>query len=96
MEFTADTVFRRREGVITEAVLADVVVLDPQTGRYVRLNRTAALLWELLDGAPGTPATLAAALEQRLGAPAQRAPADVTAFIEAMLSRGLVEVAAPA
>ena len=33
-----DTIVQRTRGVITEAVLDDVVVLDPASGRYVRLN----------------------------------------------------------
>jgi hypothetical protein len=89
----AETVVRRRDDVITETVLADVVVLDPETSRYVRLNATSALLWEALADAPASVGSLAALLEERLGAPPERAPGDATSFVEAMVSRGLVEIA---
>lgn len=88
----SDTVVHRRGDVITEAVLDDVVVLDPETSRYVRLNATSAYLWDLLGAAPATVAALAEALERERGAPAARAPGDAQAFVDAMLSRGLVEL----
>jgi hypothetical protein len=84
------TVVRRRHGLITEAVFGDVVVLDPGTSRYVRLNGTAAALWDAIGASSANVDTLARLPEDRHGAPAERAHADAAAFVEALLARGLV------
>ena len=89
-----DTVVRRRDGLITEAVLDDVVVLDPEASRYVRLNATAAAMWEALLASHASVGSLARLLEDRFGAPAERAPGDAAAFVEALLARDLVELEA--
>jgi hypothetical protein len=91
----AETLVRRRDDLITEAVLDDVVVLDPETSRYVRLNRSSALLWEALQPGPAPVGRLAEILEQQAGAAADRALGDALAFVEAMASRGLVELSEP-
>ena len=95
MAHRENTIVRRREDVISETVFADVVVLDPETSRYVRLNATAAVLWEALAASPATVATLADVLSARFAAPPERALGDVLAFVEAMSSRNLLRVSGP-
>lgn len=90
------TVVSRRADVISEAVFDDVVVLDPATSRYVRLNATAATLWEALAPSPATVTALADILVARLAAPPEAAVGDVLLFVEAMSSRDLVELSEPA
>lgn len=91
----AETIVRRREDVITEAVHDDVVVLDPKANRYVRLNAASATLWEALAASPSTVAMLAHILEEHLTAPPEQALPDALAFVEAMFSRNLVELSTP-
>lgn len=83
---------RRHDGLISESVLEDVVVLDPETSSYVRLNASAAVLWEFLEAGPATVSTLAVVLEQRLGAPEDDALKDAAAFAAAMAERDLVDL----
>jgi hypothetical protein len=90
-----DTIVRRAPDVITEPVLDDVVVLDPASGRYVKLNASAAALWGELDGTSTSVGSLARVLEERLAAPSERAQADAQAFVEALSARGLIELSAP-
>lgn len=94
MEIDAQTTVVRRADVITESVHDDVVVLDPETSRYVRLNRAAALLWDALGASSATVEALADVLQARLGAPAERALPDALAFTSAMADRGLVRLSA--
>lgn len=92
MNLGPDTIARRHHGLISESVLEDVVVLDPETSRYVRLNASAAVLWEFLEAGPATVSTLAVVLEQRLGAPEVDALEDATAFAAAMAERDLIDL----
>ena len=63
-----------------------VTVLDMRTARYMQLNRSGAVLWELLsDGASED--ELVAALRQRFGIDDSRARTDVLAFLQALRER---------
>ena len=95
MAVAIDTIVQRTRGVITEAVLDDVVVLDPASGRYVRLNRTSAALWDAIAEPGVSVAALARVLEDQHQAPSPRAQDDALGFVEAMASRGLVELSVP-
>jgi hypothetical protein len=81
--------------VLWERLGAETVLLDPATGHYTRLNGTGSLLWEALE----QPVS-AAALAQRLAATAEIAPerahSDVSAFLESLATRGLIELTPPA
>jgi hypothetical protein len=88
----AATSVGRRHGVIAERMLEETVILDPASDRYARLNATGRLMWEQLS-APRTLGELAAVLAAEYGIDERRALSDVTAFVEAMVARGLVEPA---
>jgi hypothetical protein len=71
------------------AVEGDVVALDLRASRYLGTNATGALLWErLAEGA--TERQLVAALTERFPEAADRAAADVAAFLAVLRERGLV------
>jgi hypothetical protein len=77
----AESLFWRESG-------GEIVALDAATSRYFAANPSAAELWRRIrDGA--TEADLADALRERYGI--SRAKADVTAFVEELSSRGLLE-----
>jgi hypothetical protein len=79
----ADSLFwRESEG--------EIVALDAAVSRYFSANPSAATLWKrLVDGA--TEADLVDALCERYKVPRETAEADVTAFLEQLSSRGLLE-----
>jgi PqqD family protein of HPr-rel-A system len=83
----------REERMLSERLLDETVLLDPASGRYVRLNASATLLWEAL----AQPATLTA-LAQRLAAhyalDPDRAHADAARFVASLAERGVVRVSA--
>ena len=64
-------------------------MLDPDSGRYVRLNATGGVLWEALE-TPTTIEELAGRLSGDYGIDAVRATADASAFVSALAERELV------
>jgi PqqD family protein of HPr-rel-A system len=69
----------------------EVVALDAATSRYFAANPTAALLWKRLGNGGATEADLVDALCERYEVSRDVAEADVTAFLEQLSSRGLLE-----
>jgi hypothetical protein len=68
----------------------EIVALDAATSRYFAANASAAALWKRIrDGA--TEADLVDALCDRYEVSRDTAQADVTAFLEQLSSRGLLE-----
>lgn len=91
---SADSRVSRARNALAERVRGASVVLDPDRGRYVRLNAAGGLLWDALE----EPATLEELARRLAGAYAldeARARADASAFVEALADRELVEVDAP-
>lgn len=84
---TATTRVARSEGLVAERMEGGIVMLDPETDRYLRLNATGRLIWEAL-AQPATVAELARVLSERGGISAERAEADATTFIEGLLDFG--------
>ena len=84
---TASTRVARREGLVTEPMDGGIVMLDPETDRYLRLNETGKLIWEVL-AEPATVAEVAQALSERTGISRERAEADATTFIEGLIDFG--------
>lgn len=82
----------RADRALAEPVLGDLVVLDPATDRYVRLNRTAAALWEAIE-APTRVSELARVVAERFEVEEERALADATAFVRELAERELVVLA---
>jgi hypothetical protein len=73
-----------------QAVEGDVLVLDVRNELYLEVNRSGALLWELL--ARGTSRTeLVDRLVRVYDLPAERAEADVDCLLEELSARDLLE-----
>jgi hypothetical protein len=81
----------RAPNTLAERVRGSTVVLDPERGRYVRLNATGAALWESLE-APTTIEELSGQLSRDYGVDAARADGDAAAFVAALADRELVEL----
>ena len=80
----------RADGLFWRATGGEIVALDADASRYFSANPSAALLWERLsDGASED--DLVDALCARYDVPRAVAEADVTAFLEQMSARGLLE-----
>ena len=90
-DIASETLVARVDGAIAEGLLEDTVLLDPNTDRYVRLNRTGTLLWETL-AEPTSVSGLASLLEQRFALSPDRASRDAAAFVRQLAERGLIEL----
>lgn len=86
-EVTAATRVARSEGLVTEPMQDGIVMLDPDSDRYLRLNATGRLIWDAL-AEPATVAELAGVLSERSGISRERAEADVVTFIEGLIDFG--------
>ena len=84
---TATTRVARSEGLVTEPMEGGIVMLDPESDRYLRLNATGRLIWEAL-AEPATVAELAQVLSERSGIPRERAEADAATFINGLIDFG--------
>jgi hypothetical protein len=91
-EIGPETRVARAPEAISQAVLGDTVVLDTRTDRYVRLNASAAAVWEAATE-PATVAELAGRLANRFGLPEERALADTSALVRELEARNLVSLA---
>lgn len=87
----AETVVARAPDAVAAPVDGRLVVLDPVGDRYARLNPAAAFLWEQLAD-PAPLATLAHALADRYGLEGERASADVSHAVSALIERGMAVV----
>lgn len=83
----------RNEGVLWRRAGDETVLLDPDSGRCVSLNVTAARLWDGLEE-PADIDALAALLTAEWQLAPERARADVSAFLDALVSRGLIRLQA--
>jgi len=75
---------------VTETVAGETVLLDPVGDRYLRLNATGAVIWDLL-AEPCTPADIAEALSERHGIERAVAERDTGAFLDALRARELIQ-----
>ena len=85
------TVIRlRSDDLFWRELQGEIVALDAAGSRYVSANASAATLWKrLVEGA--TEADLVDSLCERFRVSRDVAEADVTAFLEQLSSRGLLE-----
>jgi hypothetical protein len=86
-EVTATTRVARCDGLVAEQMEDGIVMLDPESDRYLRLNATGRLIWEAL-AEPATVAELARVLSERSGISRERAEADASEFIEGLIEFG--------
>lgn len=78
--------------MIVESLSGETVMLDPEGDRYLRLNATGGMLWEMLVE-PRTVHELGEHLAARTGIEPRRAAADASAFAKALLALGAARIA---
>lgn len=82
---------RRSPTALSEPFDGELLVLEPDQSRYMRLNGTGALVWEALES-PARSDDIAEQLAGRWGINTAQAHADVLAFLEHLSASGLVEL----
>ena len=80
----------RQENLTWQVAGDDVVVLDLKGSVYLKLNGTGRVLWEALVE-PRTESELASALVEKYGIDEQQASSDVSAFLDDLRGRQLLE-----
>jgi hypothetical protein len=78
-----------RDRVAWRVVDDEAVIIHSETSDYFSLNRSGTWLWNLMD-LPRSRNDLAAALSARYGRPAGEASADVDAYLEHLVTAGLL------
>lgn len=68
-----------------------VLLVDIASGNFIELNRTAAVLWEMIAN-PTTSSELVAALVERFDVAPEQCVAEVEEWAGAMRDRGLILV----
>jgi hypothetical protein len=81
-------IVRRASAAIDVTVAGTLILHDPHSDKYTRLNGTAAELWDRLEE-PITVAELTAGLARRHRIDEQRAARDTVAAIGQLIDRGL-------
>ncbi len=84
---TPSSTVARAEGWVVETLGEEVVMLDPRSDRYLRLNRTGGRLWDALEE-PLTVAELADRLAEAEAISAERAQEDALAFVNELIGHG--------
>ncbi|HVL90600.1 MAG TPA: lasso peptide biosynthesis PqqD family chaperone [Actinomycetota bacterium] len=75
--------------VLSRELDGEAVLLDLRSGRYFGLNGTGAVVWSMLkDGAERE--QIAHQITEEFAVDLVRARADVDAFIESLVGRGLI------
>jgi hypothetical protein len=88
---STDTPLRRTDGVWSSPVHDRAVLYSWDEGKAIVLNPTGAALWEALES-PRTLAELATLLIERFPTlSAERARADVTAFVDRLLGESVLQ-----
>lgn len=84
-----DEPFRRIDDSIGAPVDGGYVVLDVERGKYLHLNATALLVWELLE-TPMTAADLCGALQEQFDVEPERCAREVAGLTDRLLAAGLI------
>lgn len=80
----------RAEGLSWRRIEQEVVAVDVPSSTYLSANDSGTLLWQAL-GEGATRDELAAVLVDRFGLEAERAGADVDAFLAQLREQGLLD-----
>jgi len=79
------------EEVLSRDIDGEAVLLDLRSGRYFGLNATGARMWALLKDGLELEAA-AAGIVDEFDVDVERARADVQAFVDSLVERGLAKV----
>lgn len=85
------TILRVSPHVAHAEVDGETTVLDPRSGQYVGLEDVGARIWAALS-APASIEAVIVALRAEYDVDDAECAADVLAFVDELLARGLVEV----
>ena len=83
------TLFARASGILDARVARVVVLHDPDSDSYMRLNATGAVIWDRLSR-PAAVEQLADSLAQRSGLEPADAVSEVERFLADLVQRGAV------
>ena len=79
---------KRNEAVAWRVIEAESLLVDPKTALIYPLNEVASQIWELLDGET-TCTEIVGIIDREFEGDKKAVTADVTGFIEELLSRNL-------
>jgi hypothetical protein len=88
---TADTRLCAAPGQVSRELAGESVIMQVKSGRYFGVDGVAARLWELLQK-PISAGDLNAAILREFDVTAERAAADIDAFVQKLLGAKLIEV----
>lgn len=91
---TPQDILRPSEDAIARKVGGELVIMHLATGTYFGLNAVGARVWQLLEEAPCSLATLCHAIAEEFDAPADVIEADVTELASALARHDLITCAA--
>ena len=77
-------------GVVTQASEDGLVVVLPQKGKYMVLNGSGAVVFELIDGRRTLQDVAAALCDRYEGLSAEQAQKDVSALAKKLVARGVL------
>ncbi len=83
--------YRQKRDIAWRSFEGEAVLLDPSDGVVFVLNEVGLRIWSLLEE-PQPPAELARQIGEEYHVAPERLAGDVTAFLEALQERGLVEI----
>lgn len=81
----------RRAAPLTAPVDRELVMLDPEKGRYFGLDSVGHRIWELIE-TPKSVESLCGALQAEFDVSHETCRADVVAFLDQMQKAELVEI----
>ncbi len=87
---TDEAAFRRPGSLPFQKMNDETLVVDPKTREVHLLNPTASRVWDLL-ASPQTVGDLVGALGREFEAPEELLRADVTALLEELAGKGLID-----
>lgn len=87
--FPPDIHVRRNEDAATSDLGDEVVVLEPEEGRYFGLQEVGALVWKILEDG-STVAEIEAAILKEYGVSKERCHEDLQELLTELSSRGLI------
>ena len=85
----AQTVLKRKSGLMTANMNGDAVMMDISTGKYFNLGQTGGRIWELLEE-PMTIEKLLRTLTAEYDVSYERCKADTLPFLQKMADKGLL------
>jgi hypothetical protein len=84
-------VYRRTDGVLFNKIDADLVLLEPESGKYFHINAIGARIWELID-TPQTYPSIITTLLSEYEVTREQCEAEVLPFLQKVHEKGFVTI----